>query len=406
MEMNHSGISYHIPDTDRFSGHLRPLGWQNIVDGSGPSQLHGWDGNNSVFRDEPHMYRGSDWDHNRHPMNGRGWETSADMWKGQNGDVNMELPSTSQKEDYPVRAPADEVLAGQEGQRTQKEGNHHGVQARSMEIMSSGTSPVIEISKSPPITTHEKTPDPPKISNDDGASRVFHVYLSKLDISPELADPEVYNQCMSLFGIDQCATVDVAITKHVNLEDGATAGAKSPNTLLSPLFPPLKDSIFQRAMDLYKKQSMEMRGMQIANGEILDIVSASVEEKAEEQVPVLDMGSGEESVPTSDQEMPEEPIPSCDQNVAELPSTGGQDHLEEVDPIPSEEVPEQDFIPSLVKSEAPVQVQGGENSEEPLPVLSLEKSERVTIKLEKLEDADENCVSSLENSSQTATSFA
>lgn len=54
MEMNHSGIPYHIPDAERFSGHMRPLGWQNMMESSGAasSHMHGFFGDmsNSAFR--------------------------------------------------------------------------------------------------------------------------------------------------------------------------------------------------------------------------------------------------------------------------------------------------------------------------------------------------------------------
>ncbi|KAF2293376.1 hypothetical protein GH714_001084 [Hevea brasiliensis] len=214
MEINHSGIPYHIPDADRFSSHLWPLRWQNMMDGSGPSHMHGWDRNNGVFRDESHVCGGTEWDQNRHPMNGRGWENTADIWKGQNGDANMDLPSTSLKEDFQVQAPAEDVATDQEGQRSQNEGNHHGVQAKIVE--------------------------------------------TKLDISTELTDPELHNQFMSLFNIEQSATADEDNAMLVNLKDGARAVPKSSDTLLSSsLFPATNDTVFQRAMDIYKRQRVE-----------------------------------------------------------------------------------------------------------------------------------------------------
>lgn len=327
MEINHLGgqIAYHIPDDNRFSAHLRPLGWQNIVDGSvpGTSQLHGWEGNNGV-------YKGPDWDHNRHSMNGRGWEMSGDTWKGQNGDLNMDLPPTSQKEDYKARIPENDFPIGQ------NEGKDHGVQAKSMEIIS----PSIESSKSPSIiTSHEDTLEPSKISSDDGAPHVSRVYISKLDISPELANPELYNQLMGLVDTDLSANVDEYPIEDLNLKVGAV---KIPNGSPSTHFPPLKDSIFQRAMELYRKQRIEMRGM---GGQKMDIVSASDEEKVEEQVPV----------PSTDEEMvEEETVPDCDGKKAEVALTAGQEKLEEIVDIP-------------------VEAPSGEKSEQPIPVKSSEK---------------------------------
>lgn len=212
MEMNHSGIPYHMHDADRFAGHLRPLGWQNMMDGSGPPHLHGWDGNNGGFRDESHMYGGAEWDQNRHPMNGRGWETGADMWKAENGDVNMDLPSTSQKEDHPMQAPLDDVLAGQMGQQTPHE-NNQGVEEKDSETRPISTpKESVEIS---PKTAHEETPDPSKTSSEDKFARRCRSYLSKLDISLELAGSELYDQCMNLLDMQ---TVDEETTILVNLK--------------------------------------------------------------------------------------------------------------------------------------------------------------------------------------------
>jgi hypothetical protein len=215
MEINHSGIPYHIPDADRFSGHLRPLGWHNMMDGSGPSQMHGWDGNNGVFRDEPHAY-GQEWDQNRHQLNGRGWETGTDIWKTQNGDVNMDSPAASVKEDFPVQAPMENVLAGQVGHQSQNENTHQKVQAEIVETKSAVAS-AKESLRSMPKTTHEKMPDPPKLQSND-RSHFARAYLSKLDISTELASPELYSQCMSLLSMEQGANADEDIVMLVNLK--------------------------------------------------------------------------------------------------------------------------------------------------------------------------------------------
>ncbi|EEF48953.1 hypothetical protein RCOM_1579370 [Ricinus communis] len=257
MEINHPGIPYHISEADRFSAHLRPLGWQNMMDGSGPSHMHGWDGNNGVFRDEAHIYGGSEWDQNRHPINGRGWESNADIWKGQNGDVNLDLPSTSLKEDFPAQAPVDDISAGQGGQRSQNENIHLGVAAKTVETKIAVIPSTKELSNPSTKTIHEK-----------------------LDISIELADPELYNQFTSLLNIEHGATVDADAAMLVNLKDGARAIPKSSSTLLnSSLFPITSDSVFQRAMDIYKKQREWFSGSSISNGRIVDVIAASKKEE-------------------------------------------------------------------------------------------------------------------------------
>ena len=57
------------------------------MEGTCPSRFHGWDGNNGLFRDNPHVYCGSDWDRNRHLTNSHGWEAGSETWKEQNGDL-------------------------------------------------------------------------------------------------------------------------------------------------------------------------------------------------------------------------------------------------------------------------------------------------------------------------------
>jgi hypothetical protein len=186
-----------------------------MMDGSGPSQMHGWDGNNGVFRDEPHAY-GQEWDQNRHQLNGMGWETGTDIWKTQNGDVNMDSPAASVKEDFPVQAPMENVLAGQVGHQSQNENTHQKVQAEIVETKSAVAS-AKESLRSMPKTTHEKMPDPPKLQSND-RSHFARAYLSKLDISTELASPELYSQCMSLLSMEQGANADEDIVMLVNLK--------------------------------------------------------------------------------------------------------------------------------------------------------------------------------------------
>lgn len=278
MELNHSGIPYHISDADRFSSHLRPLGWQGMIDGTGPSHLHGWDGNAGAFRDEPHMYGGSDWDQNRHMMNGRGWETNSDMWKGENGDANMDLPSMSQKEDHSAQAPSDDGSSGKVGQLVE---NNHGSSTKS-DATGFTSSPAKNSSKVLSKASNEKTSDSSKRTKEDDAAQRCRAYISKLDISSDLAGEELYSRCMSLLGTYKTVSLETESAVIVNLkvgtravilsslkhrfaynctvislgffifsrfllwQDGGRAIPKSSKTLLSPpFFPPTNDSVFQ-----------------------------------------------------------------------------------------------------------------------------------------------------------------
>lgn len=233
MDINHSGIPYHMPDADRFSGHLRPLGWQNMMDGSGPAHMHGWDGNNGVFRDEAHFYGGTEWDQNRHPMNGRGWESGADLWKGQNGD----LPSTPHKEDATVHAPSDDVAVEQTGQKSQMENNNNGVQGKDIETKPAITS-TKESSEISSKTPNEKMVDP-SMSSDDDIINVSSAYLSKLDISEKLASPELFKRGIGLLNKEEKTTDGEDTAMLVNLK--VLYNSLTPvGLLLSVLVPCLK----------------------------------------------------------------------------------------------------------------------------------------------------------------------
>ncbi|XP_057951615.1 uncharacterized protein LOC131146213 [Malania oleifera] len=400
LEINQSGIPYHIPHADRFSSHLRPIGWPHMVDSPGPSHLHGWDGHNDVFRGESRMYGGPEWDQNRNSMNGRGWETSADMWKGQNGDVNMESVSASQKDDYPVRPSADDELPGLVDQKSQSEINHHGVQVVSVGTKRSTGSPSKEISVSPPKSAHEKTPEPSKIST-HGDSNFCLAYLSKLDISAELVRPELYKQCVSLLDLGQGANVVDDVTNHVKLEDTWTQGPKVLDGMLSAkLFPTVKDSVLQRAMDLYRKQMVEVKGVPISNGGRVNIFSASGQEKVEEHVPVSDEERSEEPVLSSDPELSKEPVYTSDQEKSnELILTSSQEIQKDPEDTSSHEVQEHVHTPS-VASETPVEALSSENLEEP-QIISSEKMDAETPDEDK--PVVQDCSLSLENSSQTPT---
>ncbi|CAI0546761.1 unnamed protein product [Linum tenue] len=304
MELSHSGIPYHITDADRFSGHLRPLGWQNIMDGSGSSHLHGWDGgSNGIFRDDGHMFGGPEWNQNRHAMNGHGWDSSTDIWKGQNGDITTDLTSKSLKEDNKVQASVDDssgVLGA--GQKLQNETcNKDGSKGKAVESKPSVVLAVKESSRSHPKTTSQQriAADPPKTSSEDRFSNFINAYLPKVDISSELASSDLYSKCMGLLKVEVNASVDEDADVLINLKDGARAVPKNSSVFFSnALFPASSDSIFKRAMDIYKKQRAS--GMPCIQGGIIDAIQASSESKEEEQ----------QSITLKDGEKVEEPLTS------------------------------------------------------------------------------------------------
>ncbi|XWS50369.1 hypothetical protein CRYUN_Cryun12cG0082100 [Craigia yunnanensis] len=371
MEINHSGIPYHIPDAERFSNHLRPMGWQNMMDGSGPAHLHGWDGNNVAFRGETHMFGGPEWDQNRHPVNGRGWDTSSDVWKGQNGDVD--LPSTSQKEDHPVQAPLDDVYDGQECHRSHYENSNSGVQVKSLEIKYNVMSPVKESSSFSPEIPH-KAPDSSKIWSDDGAAHYCQFYLSKLDISTELSGSELFDQCMSLLNVERSKDLVKDVTMLVNLKNGGRAVQKASISMLSPsLIPATNASVFQKAMDLYKKQRLQMGAIPNVNGGMLAFISTSNQEKGKEQSSDHVIEEAEEPVLISDAEM----LDSDQQKGEVVPTDASEENVEQLVSIQSRELPDNMDSLSPEKSELPNIDFGPRSPEVPKPVLSGNEVEEI-----------------------------
>uniref|UniRef100_A0A1J3HM52 Nipped-B-like protein B n=1 Tax=Noccaea caerulescens TaxID=107243 RepID=A0A1J3HM52_NOCCA len=298
MEMNHPGIPYHIPDAERFSGHMRPLGWQNMMDGSGASHMHGFFGDmsNSVFRDESNMYAGSEWDHNRR-MHGRGWESGADEWKTRNGDASMEVSSMSVKDDNSAQVADDESLGGQTS-------HSENDRAKSVEAGSNATSPAKEVHASSPNINAEVVAEDPVTETADKYERYCRHYLSKLDISVELADPEL-RECISLLVDEERLTMDDGAAVFVNLKEGGKRVTKSNSTSLKTLslFPSQNSSVFKMALDLYKEQRFEIKGLpNIENHEPPPQVSPSNIVKVDNNDNMNDVMKGNSFVETADVE--------------------------------------------------------------------------------------------------------
>ncbi|XP_052208990.1 uncharacterized protein LOC127812594 isoform X2 [Diospyros lotus] len=245
MELNQSGVPYHVHDGDRFSGRGHSLGWRNPVDDPRPP-IHGWDPNNAVFGDESHIYRRLDWDHNR--SGGQVWETSGDMWKGKSGGVSPELPAATQKEDYPARRLGDEVWPRKEQQEL-NDNEQLGVQVESIDINRSGDA-LERNTPEAPKTIPDERPNLPR--KDDTLTSTF--YLSMLDISADLTHPELYGQYTKLIGMDQNTNTEDDDSKFLLVEESVDATMKISNeTSRASLFPMTNDSVLQKAMFLYKK---------------------------------------------------------------------------------------------------------------------------------------------------------
>ncbi|KAL2657695.1 hypothetical protein AAZV13_04G194700 [Glycine max] len=322
MEVNHAGIPYHIADADRFPGHLRPLGWQNLMDGTGTAHLHGWDNNNGVFRDDPHMYGGSDWDRNRHSTNSHGWESGSETWKEQNCDSKKELPSPACK-DEPDPALVDNGLTDQTSQMSQDEHNREELVEKSPERKLSGLSSPAEVPlNSSSSTVLKKVPDTSMPI--DNTSLFSRFYLSKLDISVDLVLPELYDQCMCALNIDKNATGDAVANTELLLKNGSRTRQKYAATFSrhSP-FPEIDNSIFQRAIDLYKKHSMNL----LNKGEVDDI-AVSNQMQVDESFPIPSLENGHVFVSASNG-IKDVPMPTLESGKVETTSPA-KEQLEEI----------------------------------------------------------------------------
>ncbi|XP_039062471.1 zinc finger CCCH domain-containing protein 13-like [Hibiscus syriacus] len=366
MEVDHSGIAYHIPDAERFNNHMRPMRWQNTMDGSVPAHFHG---HNVIFRDEAHMFRSSEWDQNRHPVNGRGWDTSSGVWKGQNAHVD--IPSTSQKEDHPLQAPLDDVYDGQDCQRSRYKTDSDGVQVKGLETRSDVMSPVKESSRISPEIPHN-APDSSKTSSEDHDARFCQVYLSKLDISAKLAGSELYDQCMGLLNAEKSKDLAKDVKMLVKLKRTISANASIPVSSPS-LIPTTNASVFQKAMAIYKKQRLQMGAIPIVNDGMFAFTSAS-KEKGKEQSSDHVVGEAEEPVSMLDSEMMPDsvqqkaeavPIATSVENVEQLASMQGElpYHLNSLSPEKSEQ-PNTVFGRINIEVPEPKPVSDGDKAEE------------------------------------------
>ncbi|KAL2516706.1 hypothetical protein Adt_12953 [Abeliophyllum distichum] len=262
MELNHPA-HYHTPDADRFSGPGRPMGWRNPADDSCPPPLYGWDSTtNSVFGEESQIYGRPDWDQSRSLPGTRGWETRGDLWKGPYRTASMDMPSSDKENDFSRMA--DEALVGQSIQQTQSELIRHDEHAESTDISQSRDGLEKNAAKAPYINPVE-TSEIAKMSRKDDAS-LCHFYFSKLDISADLTESELFNKCTGFLDLDHNITSVVQDSKLFYIEEAVEATAASANKINnSSLFSSTSDSVFQKAMSLYKRQKEEFRAI---NGEL------------------------------------------------------------------------------------------------------------------------------------------
>ncbi|PSS11306.1 hypothetical protein CEY00_Acc15580 [Actinidia chinensis var. chinensis] len=295
MELNQSGIPYHVPDGDRFSGRGRPLGWRTPMDDSCPPPLHGWGTNNAVFGDDPHVYGRLNWDHNRSLTSGRVWETSSGS-KGHNCGASTELPSSPKKDDYSTCGPEDEVWSGKSGLQPQNDKKQSSAEVQSINIDQSSNALERNILEAPKTIPEEI----PNLSRKDD-THLSHLYLSMLDISLDLTQPELYSQYTNLMGMDQNTLSEEDNYKFILTEEAIDATAKiSTKATSASLFPSMDDSVLQKAMSLYKNLREEVWAISrdkilFSNAEILKSATTLNQDR------------------TGSNDKPAEAVPNCDQ---------------------------------------------------------------------------------------------
>ncbi|CAL0305438.1 unnamed protein product [Lupinus luteus] len=373
--MDHAGIPYHIADGDRFPGHLRPpLGWQNMMDGTGPAHLHGWDSNNGIFRDDPHMYGGSDWDMNKHSRNSHGWESDSETWKEQNSDTKKDLPSPACK-DESVPALVDGGVTDQTTKVSLDEHKRDGFHEKSPEpklgsLVSPAKVPLNSLSTIVPDTSIQ-------------SDRTFlsHFYLLKLDISEDLVLPELYDQCMFALNADKNASIGAEASSKPFLKQSARRAQQKYAATLSGQapFPVIDNSVFKRAIDLYKKHRVKL------SKEELDIIMPSNLMEVDELLPASSLENKQVSVSASDGTK-DVLLPAVElKNIEDL--SPAKDHLDEINQPFNQMEEDYDSTHSL-KIDMAGQYSINENQE---AVAALcENEDKVTSDKVKSSDAEEN----------------
>ncbi|XP_047340851.1 protein starmaker-like [Impatiens glandulifera] len=236
MELNHSGVPYHMPDTDRFSVHGRPLGWRNPMDDSTPL---GWDANSAaLYRDESQMFGRIGWDQNRAIGGMQPWETRQDPWKGQQSGANAE-PHRG-RDGGIINGHSDDVSIAQSAAQSENDLNLQTIKVDGGDITQSIAVVVEkEITVAPKTVSEEEVQKQLEISkkDDDDSRRI--IYLSKIGVSVDLTAPDFYDSCMNFKDIEDDSVI-------LFLE-GAMQNRKGKfgNTSKSLPQPTANDAIFQ-----------------------------------------------------------------------------------------------------------------------------------------------------------------
>ncbi|EYU23343.1 hypothetical protein MIMGU_mgv11b000466mg [Erythranthe guttata] len=291
MDLSHAS-PYHMPDADRFSGPGRPMGWRNQVDDSCPP-LSGWETSNAVFGDDSHIYGRPEWEHSRNLSVSRGWESSADLWKGQNRTSSMEALS-SEKENNSIRS-GEGALSVQPVQPAENEQSRGVNQQTDSTDVDQSTKSFGKNDVEASLVSAE--------GGDDGVAKmsrmddlpICHVYLSKLDISTDLTEPELFDKCRGLMDVEHSMFSDIDDSKILYMEDVEARMASSHRLLSYALFASTDDSVFQKSMSLYKRQKGQFSA---EGGEETEVLGEMVPDSAQEEDDIMEEDQTEKLCPT------------------------------------------------------------------------------------------------------------
>ncbi|KAK8453273.1 hypothetical protein SEVIR_5G256100v4 [Setaria viridis] len=253
MKLNQPGVSYPMHDgVDRFSTHMRPFGWPNPLDESCPPHMQVWNGGSGVFPSEPYLYSRQEWDQNRPHAGSRGWELTGDTSKGLNEVPDAELPVAKKEPDSAATAISDSS-SGQHNLQPlveQKEIEHLTSEHFEAKDDSKSALKSLEAPRGAQLVT--------SMLSKNGT--VFcKSYLSRISVSHDLVESELYKRCISLLGDLGVAKAPIVVRNELSQRDDGnirkiTENYGSPNPF-SSLYLKSNSAIFQRALALHKNQT-------------------------------------------------------------------------------------------------------------------------------------------------------
>uniref|UniRef100_A0A0A9DMD0 Uncharacterized protein n=1 Tax=Arundo donax TaxID=35708 RepID=A0A0A9DMD0_ARUDO len=251
MKLSQPGVSYPMHDAvDRFSTHMRPFGgWP--LDESCPPHLQVWNGGGGVFPGEPYLYVRQEWDQNRPHAGSRVWEVTSDASKGLNEVPDGELSVAKKEPDC-----AATLISESSGGRHNLQPH---IEQKEIERLKSENIEAKDDSKSASKSLEAPQGAPVMTSMLSKNGAVFSKsYLSRISVSHDLVESELYKRCISLLGDLSLRKAPLEVKNELIQNNGNIGKVSrkhgSPNPF-SSLFLKSNSTIFQRAMALHKNQT-------------------------------------------------------------------------------------------------------------------------------------------------------